>query len=66
MGGNGELTSVGDTPVLIAAREGHEQCVKQLIHYGADVWITNNKGENLLMIASGKGLWEDIPIIFRK
>ena len=57
-----ELTSVGDTPVLIAAREGHEQCVKRLIHHRADIWITNNKGENLLMIASGKGLWEALQL----
>ena len=57
-----ELTSVGDTAILIAAREGHEQCVKQLIHYGADVWITNNKGENLLMIASAKGQCETFQL----
>ena len=59
--GKRKITS-GDTALLIAAREGHEQCVKLLIYYGADAWITNNRGENLLMLASANGLWETVKL----
>ena len=49
-------TTQGNTALLIAATEGHEMCVLQMISYDVDLWVANNKGENLLMLASAKGL----------
>ena len=49
-------TTQGNTTLLIAATEGHEMCVLQMISYDVDLWVANNKGENLLMLASAKGL----------
>ena len=49
----------GNTALLIAATEGHEMCVLEMISYEVDLWVANNKGENLLTLASAKG-WEDV------
>ena len=34
-------------------------CVLEMISYEVDLWVANNKGENLLMLASAKG-WEAV------
>ena len=52
-------TTQGNTALLIAATEGHEMCVLELISYEVNLWVANNKGENLLMLASSKG-WEKV------
>jgi len=41
-----------DTPPLLLAYEfGHEEIVKYLIEYGADINIRNNRGQTLLILA---------------
>ena len=49
----------GNTALLIAATEGREICVLEMISHEVDLWVSNNKGENLLLLAAAKG-WEDI------
>ena len=44
-----------DTPVLIAAREGHTDMVKLLVAYGANVNRRNNSGITALVCASANG-----------
>ena len=38
----------------------------QLISHGADIWICNNRGENLLMLASAKGLYNTVRLCLKK
>ena len=55
-----------NTALLLAAMEGHERCVSELISHGSDIWCGNSKGENLLMLASGKGLWKIVKHCLEK
>ena len=45
----------GQTPISIAAREGNDECLSQLIAAGADVNIANNDGETPISIAAWEG-----------
>ena len=42
----------GDTPIIAAARNGHQSIVKLLLGHGADVTLQNDQGENSLDVAS--------------
>ena len=46
----------GDSALLLAAQSKHEECVRELLDHGADIWFTNRKGRNLLMAACEVGL----------
>ena len=59
-GSDENVDCYGDTPVNLAAKAGNQRCVTELITYGTDIWFQNSNGENLLMIASGWGLWETV------
>ena len=50
----------GNSPLLLAAECKHEECVKILVDHGADIWNTNERGENLLMIACKQGLLDTV------
>ena len=53
-----KLTNVyepGDTPLMFAAYNGHENCVKVWIDAGADVNTTNSNGDTVLIHASQTG-----------
>ena len=41
---------------MMAAENGHEECVLELMEAGADIWHINNCGESLLILAAEKGL----------
>ena len=45
-----------DSAVLAAGKNGHEECVSELIKNGANIWYQNKQSENLLAIACSKGL----------
>ena len=42
----------GDTPLIIAARNGHERMVDLLLNHGADLTLQNDIGESALDLAS--------------
>ena len=50
----------GNSALILAARSKHEECVRELIDYKADVWFINKIGQNLLMIASEQGLVDTV------
>ena len=52
-----KVDSEGNSALLLAAIHSYESCVFRLISHGSDIWTSNSKGENLLMLASAKGLW---------
>ena len=54
--------SFQNTALLLSAKEGHEMCVMTLIAHGANLWCRNGRGENLLMIASAKGMWKVVKL----
>jgi ankyrin repeat protein len=41
----------GNTPLILAARNGNNRTVQMLLEYGADIHATNNRGENALILA---------------
>ena len=47
--------NIGDTPLTIAAYQGHKKIVELLIANGADVNTKNNNGDNSLIIAAYQG-----------
>jgi len=53
--GFGAASSVGWTPLMIAAAEGHEPVVVRLIAAGADVNARNARGRTALMFAASYG-----------
>ena len=42
----------GDTPLIIASRNGHQDMVEMLLNHGADLTLQNDNGENALDVAS--------------
>lgn len=44
----------GDTPLIAAARHGHERVVELLVQMGADLTLTNDAEESALEVASKK------------
>ena len=44
----------GDTPLIVAARNGHERAAELLVLLGADVTLQNDMEENVLEVASKK------------
>ncbi len=59
-------TSIGNTPLMLAAAADNKKLVKILIANGADLNATNNKGENALFIAFNLGLTDVAQIIQKK
>lgn len=59
----------GDTALLMAAREGSLEKLRILLSYGADVNVTNNKGESVLStIVSSGGVsdnYEKLKLLFK-
>nr|XP_036584983.1 multiple ankyrin repeats single kh domain-containing protein [Colletotrichum truncatum]KAF6794751.1 multiple ankyrin repeats single kh domain-containing protein [Colletotrichum truncatum] len=45
----------GDTPLIVAAREGDADCVRFLLDHGADIFHTNHDNENALQSAMQYG-----------
>lgn len=52
---NARLKDVGLTPLMLAAGEGHDGAVKELIKANADLDIQNNRGETALILAGSGG-----------
>ena len=42
----------GDTPLIIAARNGHQRMVDLLLNCGADLTLQNDNGESALDLTS--------------
>jgi ankyrin repeat protein len=55
--------NIGDTPLTIAAYQGHKEIVKQLIANGADVNTKNNNGDTPIVLAAYQGHKETADII---
>ena len=47
--------NLGDTPLLAACKNGHENVVRELLHCDADVLRANNKGMTPIVAASAAG-----------
>ena len=56
----------GETPLYIAACNGHEKCVAMLIEANADVNHTTISSYTLLMIAEQKGHLEFVCMLRQK
>jgi ankyrin repeat protein len=44
----------GDTPLILAARNGHDKLVQFLLREGADISTTNTSGDDALIAAAGQ------------
>ena len=55
----------GDTPLLIAIRQGNHKLAKHLVNAGADVTVRDADGKTALQIANSLGL-RDIALLLRR
>ena len=55
----------GDTPLLIAIRQGNHKLAKHLVNFGADVTVTDSNGQTALQIAKSLDL-SDIALLLRR
>ncbi|WP_457668797.1 ankyrin repeat domain-containing protein [Thiolapillus sp.] len=55
----------GDTPLLIAIRQGNHKLAKHLVNFGADVTVTDAKGKSALQIAKFLNL-SDIALLLQR
>jgi len=55
----------GDTPLLIAIRQGNHKLAKHLVNAGADVRVTDAQGRTALQIANSLGLG-DIALLLKR
>jgi ankyrin repeat protein len=39
-----QIDAYGQTPIFYAAREGHQEILRKLVHYGADCDIVDKNG----------------------
>ena len=51
------MIQVTNTPLLLAAKEGHSKVVKLLLEDDVDVSIANDEGHNCLSAAIVHGHW---------
>ena len=56
----------GHTPLIIAAREGKDEAVRDLLHRGADLEARSNKGKTALHYAAANGHAEVIKILLQQ
>lgn len=67
---NARCPSSGDTPLIVAAREGHAEVVEFLLRQGADVTIQNDVDETAMEVTTEKirnlilGLFPLVPSLF--
>ena len=54
----------GDTPLLVAAKRGHQDCVLVLMNYGADAALTNRKGRTVFYYAPKLEMLRVIDVLF--
>lgn len=45
----------GKVPLLLAAEKGHTEIVEVLVHYGADLWVRDEKGKIPMEVALAHG-----------
>ncbi|WP_456404824.1 ankyrin repeat domain-containing protein [Thiolapillus sp.] len=57
--------SKGDTPLLIAIRQGNHKLAKHLVNFGADVTVTDAAGKTALEIAKSLDL-RDIALLLQR
>ncbi|BAO44764.1 ankyrin repeat domain-containing protein [Thiolapillus brandeum] len=55
----------GDTPLLVAVRQGNHKLAKHLVSFGADVTITDARGKTPLAIANSLGLRDIAQLLQR-
>ena len=55
----------GDTPLLIAIRQGNHKLAKHLVNAGADVTVKDASGKTVLQIANSMGL-RDIALLLKR
>lgn len=53
------------SPLLWAAREGHEGCAQALVDYGADVDEVDEDGDSALAVLASKGYAEGVKLLLR-
>jgi ankyrin repeat protein len=59
------VNTQGDTPLLIAIRQGNHKLAKHLVNYGADVTVTDSSGKSALEIANSLKLG-DIALLLKR
>ena len=52
----------GETPIFLASVNGHVDCVKTLLEFGADVNVMNDEEVNLLVAAVKGGSQECVEV----
>lgn len=56
----------GNTPLLIACRQGDEKTVRYLIKAGADTAVKNSKGETAMDIAAERGFSDALELMMER
>jgi ankyrin repeat protein len=62
---NARLRDVGITPLMLAAGEGHDNAVKELIKANVDLDLRNNRGETALILAAAAGKKDVVKALLR-
>lgn len=62
---NSRLRDTGVTPLMLAAGEGHDNAVKELLKANPNLDLQNNRGETALIIAAAAGKKEVVKALLR-
>lgn len=62
---NAQVRDVGTTPLMLAAGEGHDNAVKEILKANVDLNLKNNRGETALIMAASNGKKEVVKLLVR-
>jgi ankyrin repeat protein len=62
---NAQVRDVGTTPLMLAAGEGHDSAVKELLKSNVNLDLQNNRGETALIIAAAAGKKDVVKALLR-
>ncbi len=63
---DGVCTKVGNTPLIIAAFQGHYDCVKMILSYDIDVNARNIEGNTALICAASQGYTQIVDLLIKR